>query len=78
MIAFIPLDVRIAFALLPIVAAVAIFHSAAAVFAVLYLMLCAYIIVSMVGKSKDIQCINCEKALSSRRWVFARLQIALI
>ncbi len=55
MIAFIPWDVRIAFALLPIVIAAAIFRSASAVFVVLYIMLCAYIIFRTFSKNKNTQ-----------------------
>lgn len=55
MIAFIPLDVRIAFALLPVAAAAAIFRSAVAVFVVLYMMLCAYIVFRTFSKSQNTQ-----------------------
>lgn len=53
--ALFPWDVRVAFALLPVAAVAAIFRSAAAVFAVLYMMLCAYVILSAFSKTKNIQ-----------------------
>jgi hypothetical protein len=52
--ALIPWDVRVAFALLPVAAAAVIFRSAA-VFAVLYVMLCAYIIFRTFSESQNIQ-----------------------